>query len=413
MKIILINGSMPHYDHGLGRVLSVIGNTLAELGMQIEDINLGYSQLHYFDGMQAKAMDDISARIMASGGVIFACTTQLYAPCSMIKTFLEFLECPDYKDILREKHCLAVTVSKDGGEKGTLDYFSKVIGHFSAYEGGRIGLLEAHTVNMENGPEAVPGSVRDIIEKISEDFYRLVRQNRKFITPSEGIMTSAYTPPAYQQAQPPVYQQQAPEIPYQEPPQRPAEVVARKLNLDAFTERQEEDIKELTALFSRKYESSDDIQAVNQNPYKYQQNISQNQARGGGYQPPLTNEYRQEAPKPIVTQAPPARVKTVKQLTQSLPHYYQPQMASGLTAVIQLNITGDEPFEGYLNIVDSECDYRDGYAENPEITIISDSKVWQDVLKGKHTAQKAFMIGGLKVRGNFVLLTKFDTMFKL
>lgn len=404
MKIILINGSMPHYDHGLGRVLSVIGNTLAELGMQIEDINLGYSQLHYFDGMQAKAMDDISARIMASGGVIFACTTQLYAPCSMFKTFLEFLECPDYKDILREKHCLAVTVSKDGGEKGTLDYFSKVIGHFGAYEGGRIGLQEAHTRSMEDGPEAIPGSVRDIIEKISEDFYRLVRQNRKFINPSEGITTSAYTPPsapayqptpAYQQAPPPVYQQQAPEVSYQEPPKKPAEVVARKLNLDAFTERQEEDIKELTALFSRKYESSDDIQAANQNPYKYQQNISQ------------------KAPKPIVTQAPPPRVKTVKQLTQSLPHYYQPQMASGLTAVIQLNITGDEPFEGYLNIVDSECEYRDGYAENPEITIISDSKVWQDVLKGKHTAQKAFMIGGLKVRGNFVLLTKFDTMFKL
>jgi hypothetical protein len=35
------------------------------------------------------------------------------------------------------------------------------------------------------------------------------------------------------------------------------------------------------------------------------------------------------------------------------------------------------------------------------------------VLTRKYTAQKAIMIGGLKVRGNFVLLTKFDMLFKL
>ncbi|MCL2217297.1 MAG: SCP2 sterol-binding domain-containing protein, partial [Defluviitaleaceae bacterium] len=114
---------------------------------------------------------------------------------------------------------------------------------------------------------------------------------------------------------------------------------------------------------------------------------------------------------------PPApvepRLKTARQITQNLPHYFQPQLSSGLQAVIQISITGEEAFEGFLYIHSTECSYSEGAAPAPDIIIMADTAVWMDVLKNKHTAQKAFMIGGLKVRGDFVLLTKFDTLFKL
>ena len=484
MKIAIINGSMPHYDHGLGRVLSVITNTLAELGMESDEINLGFTQIPYFDGMRAQVTDDIIMRLRASAGVIFACTAQLYAPSAILQTFLEFLECNDYRDTLLEKHCFLAMVSKAGGERSALEYLARSLSSFGGFDSGRIGLQEIHARSIQDGPEASPGSVRDIIEKAAENFYRAGRQNRKYISPTDGLPVAASPAPrAYvaphlartndqyapvnthrhvqqiqeplmpntqaqqvqaqrqqyqqqqvqaqhlqQQVQAPQYQQTQSHVAgYQAPADIPpaqsqtaagplTKDVSQKLNLDTFTERQEQDIKELTALFSQKNVPAHTNETAY--PQRTQLNIPQYQ-QSAQYQPPINQppisqqQYRQPSGYKRQTAPPQPNVRTVKQMTQNLPHYYQPQMASGLTAVIQFLISGAEPFEGYLTIIDSECEYSEGHAENPEITIITDSSVWNDVLSGKHTAQKAFMIGALRVRGNFVLLTKFDTLFKL
>ena len=102
---------------------------------------------------------------------------------------------------------------------------------------------------------------------------------------------------------------------------------------------------------------------------------------------------------------------TCKQLTSSLPHYFNPHLARDVTATIQFDITGQDGFEGYLTIAGDQCSFFDGVPEKSDIVVLSEAGAWIDVLKKKVTAQKAFMMGQLKVRGNFVLLTKFDQMF--
>lgn len=160
--------------------------------------------------------------------------------------------------------------------------------------------------------------------------------------------------------------------------------------IENFNNKQTEDIKEITQFFSQKHQGLE-TSARPRAPLPNSDNL-------------LLEPLMPAMPE--VTQP-----KNCRQLTASLVHYYQPQLAGGLVATIQINISGNEEFNGYIQIDNFDCNYYDGIANAPTITIISSDKVWIDVLTGKVTAQKSFMTGNLKIKGNFVLLTKFDQIF--
>ncbi len=124
---------------------------------------------------------------------------------------------------------------------------------------------------------------------------------------------------------------------------------------------------------------------------------------------PVINEPLKEQPQHAII----PNDKTTKQLTQNLVHYYQPTLSNGLVSEIQLNITGNENFDGFLRINNNQCDYFDGWSNTPDVTIISSDTTWRKVLNGQVSSQRAFMTGQLKVRGNFVILSKFDQLFNL
>ncbi|MCL1924453.1 MAG: SCP2 sterol-binding domain-containing protein, partial [Defluviitaleaceae bacterium] len=127
--------------------------------------------------------------------------------------------------------------------------------------------------------------------------------------------------------------------------------------------------------------------------------------------PPQT--VTQETATPEINVPSPAPIKeTARQQTAKLVHLFQPQLSKDLNCKIQLSISGEEAFEGFIAINGTTCNYHDGQTQNPTLLITADDENWSSVATGKLSAQKAFMTGQIKIKGNYVLLMRFDQIFK-
>ena len=159
-------------------------------------------------------------------------------------------------------------------------------------------------------------------------------------------------------------------------------VEAYEAQFEAFAEKQEEDIRDIARMIS--HGNNDEANIKNKATYS----------------------RPQSKPEEVVY-----REKTCKQMMQSLPHHFQSHLATDVQAVFQFDITGEEVFEGYLIIQNSQTEFTEGTSDKADIFVHTNADIMKDILRGKYSVQKAFMTGQLKVRGNFVLLNKLDQLY--
>ncbi|MBU0513489.1 MAG: SCP2 sterol-binding domain-containing protein [Proteobacteria bacterium] len=103
--------------------------------------------------------------------------------------------------------------------------------------------------------------------------------------------------------------------------------------------------------------------------------------------------------------------KTCRELIEMMPRGFNAQAVGDLAAVYQFDITGDEEFTAHLAIADGKCDFHDGPAENPGVTVKSPADVWLAVSRGEKDGQTAFMAGEYTVTGDVTLLMKLNSLF--
>ena len=376
MKITLLYSLSANHSLGLDRVIKTAMNVLTELGLTVKEIDLSVSELPRFDGKSNEQINNIVKDIRDSAGVIFASVSRLPFTPAPLAVVLEYLTLPEYADVLGGKNCLLLIASENGGERSALDSLSRALQSLGACDCVKTGLQRTDIENIDSNE-----AYRGIFEKTMEDYYRIIRQGRKFFIPLDyprapgGLSApqAERTDTADSGGDDKKYKISLDDL-------------TKKLNLDKLDENQADDINEISDYFSKVI--SEHHQADSASPV-FVHSLNRDLSR--------------------VSESP----SSCKQLTQSLTHHFQPQLSHNLNAVIQMQVSGEETFTGYITIQNTECAYTDGASVNPDITIITDAAVWRDVCLGKYSAQKAFMIGRLKVRGNFVLLTKFDHLFHL
>ncbi len=370
MKIISLISRTQTDEIGLDSAVSAIYDIFSELGIDVLEIDLRQLNLPLYNKTFNDDFLNALDKIENYGGIMIATASNLFGPSPDLFNFLTYLENYREKNIFQNKNCLVLAVSKTEGEKNTLDYLSRYINYFEGFDSVKIGMNRATILDLNESNE-----LKDIFEKQIEDFYRLVRQNRRFFIPRETSYSNVKTH---------------------------VQIFDRITNVEKASQRIS--INELL----KKYDDSND-DAVFEIAKYYETRLKSDTVRE---KKEVRKFYLDELSGGEVL----VRPKTYKQKTQTLPHYFKGDLITNAVFSIQFIIDDDdtnvnEAYESYLKINNANCEIFEGQSDSPDIVIYAKSGVWDDILSGRRTAQKSFMTGQLKVKGNFVLLTKFDQLF--
>lgn len=336
-------------DRVLTELLIGIRNVLEELQVGVRQIQL--NTLPYYTGYDTDQFKEVLGYIDQSVGVVVASRVELLSVSGSLGTFFEY--CSNHKgNPLFKKPLFALTATDWRGEREAAEYILHVWDILGGAEFGKLGI---YTPAYETDKDAVLSN----IERMTEDFYRMIKQAR---TP---IKSSDYLTFAEQDTRPVTAFEQSLS-------KENEKYNGAGSNSDPRT-TQEKDIEDLTNLFKKQ--------------------LSQ-----------------VEEGEPAIIPEP--QLKTTKHMLSSLPHYFQGQYEGELEAVVQYHVGSDQPYSGYITIAKGDCEYSEGVYPGAEVELTAQEDVIEDILTKKITAQKAFMLGQLKVRGNFMLLSKIDQLFK-
>jgi putative sterol carrier protein len=102
----------------------------------------------------------------------------------------------------------------------------------------------------------------------------------------------------------------------------------------------------------------------------------------------------------------------MKQFFEDLPKSFIPEKASGVSAVIQFNITGEGGGNWVLTIKDKKCTSSDGVSPTPTLVVSANAQDMKNIFSGKLDGTQAFMQGKLKIAGNMGLAMNLVSLFR-
>jgi putative sterol carrier protein len=109
--------------------------------------------------------------------------------------------------------------------------------------------------------------------------------------------------------------------------------------------------------------------------------------------------------------SPPESVETIRDMIAGMPLAFNAEAAGDLKAVVQFDITDEEPGDYYITISDGTCASYEGKYADPTVTIRTPADVWLKISRGEMNGATAFMTGKFKISGKLDLLMKMAKLF--
>lgn len=346
MRVIILKSGKE--DPIIEEILKSMSKVLEELQVEIREIQLDV--LSYYKGYDTEEIKEILGYINQAAGVVVASRVELLSVSGSLSTFFEYCSAHKGSDSFK-KPIFSITSTDWRGEREAGEYILHAWNILGGTEFGKLGVYAP-------AYESQKDQIQNNLERMTEDFYRMIKQDRSPIVGSDYSNFSG---------------DEAKHIGgFGQVLSKEEERYESHSVEEGDGNRQEQDIEDLANFFERQLSEVEDKES----------NI----------------------PKP--------QIKTTRHMISSLPHYFQGQYDNEFNATIQYHMLAEEGFSGYISIENGDCIFNEGICQGADVELTADEDVFKEILSKRLTTQKAFMLGQLKVRGNFMLLAKLDQMFK-
>lgn len=374
----------------LKKSVQIIAHVLHELDVELSQVEL--HKLPYFQGEKTRQMDSIMASISESKGVIAISSVPMLGMHGAMQSFFDNATQYDMESF--NKPMLAITYSEWLGEQEAAQMMLKCWNTLGGTEGGSIYMNRA----LPTSP------LLERLEKEVENFYRLIKQERPNIGSSERVF---YYNIKQGHASPTILKPDMRETKTVEPEIKSfAELVKEDTFANRIVSQNEKIVKDDKSSNQERVKETSTHRinlSTKEQTIKEIAHLIEKEANGDEFRSMNTGIYTRP-PQIFTTNSGMKRL-------QQIPHYFAAQYDKTIQFILKYQITDIEE-SGYIIIKDGDCNFVEEVEGVPTVEMLLTEEVLMSILSKKLTYQKAFMLGKLKVKGNFSVLPKLDQVFK-
>ena len=385
LKVVALNGS-PHGAIGnISQMIQMVASALAQEDILVEVVHLTEKRVEYCIGcgfclQKGKCWrpDDhagVVEKLLTADGIILSSPVYFGHVTAQMKTFLDRSLAYGHKPRRTWKPGLALSVSAGKGETETVHYLARMLGVYGSFS---VGTFTAIATNPGAflGKDTVEARARDL----AQDLARAMKEKRRYPLTDENLEMFLFM----------------------------RELVTREKDFMKYDYRywQETGLFEGFEAFAGQRFAKASFDPEFRKEW-LREIMRAEQAKNSGLK-------EEEAPTKGAAGCPAtgkASAKTCLELIKMMPLGFNKDVAQGLAAVYQFEITGQEEFSAYLQITGDQCTFHEGRYDEPDVVIQSPAAVWLAISRGEMNGQTAFMAGHYKMEGNIGLVMKLKNLF--